>query len=692
MIYIDIETRSELDLEEVGSYKYLNHKSTEIILCAYAFGEGPINLWKCLEQPMPDDLREGLLDPWQTIIAHNSSFERTAFRTLLGITIPVERFDDTMIRARYLSLPGSLEKIGNILDIQSKKLTEFFIKDESMVGLFCIPLRVGGYETLFGLEPTTYRDKDTHPKEWDKFCEYCIIDVEAMREIYKKFSKFQLPEFEYELFALNEKINDTGIYVDPVLLQGTMIVVDKEFDELRKQFQQITGIAKPKSPKAVLKYARANGYTFQSINKVFVNRALAGECNLTDECKKALKLRMQLGKSSVTKLESIKDAVEPDGRVRGLFNFMGAARTGRWTSGLVQLQNLVKATKEVEKKYDLALQLLKKGDYDAIKKEFTSPIDVACAAIRPVFRAPRGKKFIISDLSAIETRGTAWATNCNALMKIFRDKDEDGDVLDPYIYFASLMDPTKTYAEIKKLAKIDKKIRNDAKPPMLGCGYGLTPGEIKKDDEGNIVKTGLLGYGSSMGIDLNIEYAEKAVEVYRTSYKEVEAFWYALHRAFVDVVEKNEIIECGPLVLEKTGRVVRMWLPSGRALHYINPRITYEERTSRKGNPYKASIITIEGIDQKTHQWADVDTYGAKLFENAIQAICRDILGCGMIEADKRGFNIVLTCHDEIVAEVEEDSELTVKNLEDCMSITPHWAENFLIGAAGFETNYYRKD
>jgi len=685
-LYLDTETRSELDLEVVGAYKYASHPSTELLMCAYAFGEEEIKLWEPHKSPIPDELFNALCDPFQIIVAWNSQFDRLVFRNQLRLDIPVDRWIDPMVLSRYMSMPGAQEKVGNILDIKAKKLVEESPTGGSIIDYFCQPLMMGGTETLFGIEPAHYRDWDTNPKEWARLQERNIVDVEGMREIHKRLSNHPLPDFEWELFALNEKINDFGIYVDSKMIQGAMKIVDEEFKSLRKKFQDITGIAKPKSPRAVLAWARKHGYTFPSINKVFVKRALAGECPLDDKCKEALSLRMQLGKSSVAKLEAIRDAVESDGRVRGLFNFMGAARTGRWTSGLVQLQNLVKATKEVEKKYDLAIKLLRAGDYETIKKEFTNPIDVACASIRLVFRAPVYKKFIIADLSAIETRGSAWVAGCDTLMDIFRKG------LDPYIVFAALM-AGKTYEEIAAIAKLDKKIRNDAKPPMLGCGYGLTPGDISRDEEGNIVKTGLLGYASSMQIELEPEYAEKAVEVYRQSYPEIPAFWWDLDRAFVQAVETEEPQEIGPLTIERKGRVVCLWLPSGRALHYVNPQTEEVERISKRtGKPYKATSITIEGVDQKTHSWTRINTYGPKLFENVVQAICRDILAHGMIEADKAGFPIVLTCHDEIVAEVPEDSPLTVKDLEDIMCIIPNWAPGFLIGAAGFETIHYRKD
>lgn len=697
MLYLDTEFRSELDLTEVGHYKYLRHHSTELLMCAWAFGNDPVKLWQKHKEPIPEELKQGLQDDLQIICAWNCGFERIAFQQHLKIDIPVYRFEDPMIRARYMSMPGSQDKVGKILDIENKKLLETAKNDDSIIQFFCAPLKIGGAVNLFGVEPTQYRDWNTHPREWERLCARCVVDVEGMREIVKRMSKFPLPDHEYEVFALNELINDRGIYTDQMLLQGCMTVVDKEFASLRKEFQQLTGIKNPKSPSQVLAYVKKHGYTFSSIGKPFVKRALSGECTLDEECKKALSLRLQLSKSSVSKLESCDAFREPDGRIRGLFNFFGAARTGRWTSGGPQVQNLIKSTKEVEKNFELAIRLLKAGNYEEIKKNFSSPIDVACSALRPLFRAPDRRKFVIADLSAIESRGAGWVSGCVPLMEVFRLGR------DPYCAFAALMDPTRTYEDIYHEYKVLKKkdTRNNAKPPTLGCGYGLGPGVkrdedgniiIEYDEEGNVVNTGLMAYAKSMGVDLVPEYAEKAVEVFRSSYREIPQFWWDLDKAFVEVVEHEGVLEVGPLLIEKIGRVVAIWLPSGRALHYINPQVEYiEKKSKRTGRTFKAPIITIEGINQETHQWGRTTTRGPKLFENVVQAICRDILACGMLEAERRGFEIVLTCHDEIVAEVDEDSHLTYKELEEAMCVTPHWANGFLIGAEGFETQYYRK-
>lgn len=1029
VLFLDSESRNELDLTEVGSHRYCAHPSAEAILLAYAYGDDLVKVWEPLDEPMPADLRAGLEDDFQMIVAWNGpGFDRLLFKAKLGIDIPVERWIDPMVQSRYCSLPGSQEKVANILDVSTKKLIEHTSNGLSVIDFFCSPLRLGGYETLFGIEPTQWRDKTTHPKEWQQLINRVITDVEGMREIYYRLSKFPLPDHEWELFAVNEEINDRGIYTDSVLLHGAAFVGDKEQESLKKEFLELTGIAKPKSPKAVLRFLREHGYTFSSVNKQFKNRALNGECDMDAVGRRALELHGKLAKSSLSKLDAIKESVQEDGRVRGLFNFMGAARTHRFSSGLIQLQNLIKPSKEVEKKYDRALELLRRAEYDLIKKEFKSPTDVASAAVRPIFRASPGNKLLIADLAAIEVRGAAWLSGCTALSQLFRDHEMDCGFpdddehrccngRDPYITFASLMDPSKTYEELYADFKRGNKVtRTNAKPPMLGCfgentliitdngvkrivevstrdklwdgvnwvshdgcvyrgakevidfngvkvtpdheifisegesksvwdlsqnirlekqafslafgllkkakygavglidenfiisvlvlfatkkdgyfdtisnlekqqsatsvqkgwrsrhvtestidsplgpleklstglrtdimrycrdaeekelrltgtreeeflayskmytnlwtivsdypiatgkstrliektitgttkkeiyvslperritairsvcdtssltagswpqsssgnniarnieiwepspeksgkeslrsklssskktvvvstfdianagpnhrfmilteqgpllvhncGYGLAAGERSRDEEGNMVATGLLAYADSMNIDLDIEYAEQAVQVYRNAYEEIPDFWYDLHRAFVNAVENEAIIEVGPLTLEMKGKVLCMWMPSGSALHYINPTIIWEDAVSKKGNPYKRSVIYVDGIDQKTHQWTQIPTRGAKLFENAVQKICRDILGCGLIEASRRGLPVVLHCHDEIVAEVPENGNYEVEDLVDCMTQPISWAKGFLIAAEGFESEVYRK-
>lgn len=694
-----------MDLTEVGAHRYCSHPSLEIILVGYAYGDDPIKVWEPLSEPIPKDLEEGLDDPLQIIAAWNGpGFDRLAFAKKLGKSIDIERWEDLMVRSRYMSMPGSQGKVADILEIKTRKLVENVSTGQSVIDFFCSPLWMGGEITLFGLEPTHWRDKTTHPKEWNMLRNRVITDVEGMREIYYRLSQFPLPDKEYEFFAASERVNDRGVYTDSVLLHGAAFVGEKEQETLKKEFFDLTGIIKPKAQKAVLRFAREHGYTFSSLNKQFVNRALNGECNLDSVGRRALELRLKLGKSALAKLDTIKECVQEDGRVRGLFNFMGAARTHRDSSALVQLQNLIKPSKEVEKKYDLALQLLKKADYDGIKKNFTSPVDVAAAAIRPIFRASPGNKLLIADLSAIEVRGSAWLAGCSKMEQMFRDHEIDCGFpddeshrccngRDPYISFACLMDPDKTYEKVYRDFKNgNKKIRTEAKPPMLGNCYGLSAGEVFRDEEGNLASTGLLAYAKSMGIELTPQYSEDAVRIYRNEYSEVCDFWYDLHRAFVNVIENDASVEIGPLFIEKRGRVLCMHLPSGDELHYINPDVQYEDAVSKKGNSYKRSIIWVDGIDQQTHQWGRIQTRGAKIFENAVQSICRGILYEGHLEAERRGIPIVLKVHDELVAEVPENGNIEVDDLIDCMVQKISWAPGLIISAEGFESPFYTKN
>lgn len=689
MLHLDFETASELDVSEVGTWRYATHPSTKALMLGYSFGNER-SLWEPHLEPMPKRLLDALCDPWCPLAAWHSQFERLVLWKVLDIYTDIDRWTDPMIRARYCSLPGSLEKVAKILDTQTKKMAtkNLFKKNDSLKDMFCKPLRMGGEITLFGVEPTTYRDWDTHPKEWKLFREYCMDDVAAEEEILEVLKEFDLPDWEYELWKLDQEINDRGIFIDPVLLQGSMLVVERARADLRKKLIELTKLSNVNSNPQILAFVRQHGYSFSSIGKAFVKRALGGDCNLDDVAKEVLNLRTQLAKTGVNKLEACKKAVDDDGRIHHILSFYGAARTGRWSGSLLQPQNLVKASKEVESKYERALELLKAADYDSICKEYSSPLDVASAAIRPILRAKPGSTLVIADLNAIESRGAAWISGCNSLMEVFRNGR------DPYCAFAALIDPTKTYEyfyhEWKVLGK--KTNRTNAKPATLGCGYGLSGGTVEIDDEGNDVKTGLLGYADSMGIELAPDFAQKCVDIFRNAYPEIPQAWYALQEAFAKAVQTGELIELDYISMQMRGKVLCLKLPSGRSLHYINPKVTYEEKISKRGNKYQAMQISYEGIDQVTRQWTRVDTWGGKIFENVVQAICRDILAYGMVKATERGFVIVLHVHDELVAEVPEDSNLGVEELVECMCEVPDWAPGFLIGAEGFKTNFYRKE
>ena len=733
-LHLDYETRSVIPLDVRGLDNYARDPSTRVLLAAYAFGDRAVKLWQPHLNPMPDDLREALESPFVTVYAWNAAFEKAITKHVLGIDKPIQEFLDPMCNARYLSLPGGLDAAGEILgigeDVSKLKVGKRLIK------LFCEPEDLGGETTLFGVSEPTFRDWRTDPKDWELFGLYCKQDVVAERTVLKKLVKFPLPEAEWETWRLSEKINERGIPVDMTLVTGARTIVDRETAHLIEQLKKITGLENPNSVSQFLPWVQSQGYAFSSIGKVFVARAMAGECPLTDVAKTALDIRHQTAKSAVKKYTAIADTVSSDGRLRYAYQYMGAARTGRFSSLGANLANLSKPTKQVEKQLDLAVELVQKADYDGIITAFGKPLEVVTSTVRSSFRAPEGFKFVIADLNAIENRGLGYLARCEAILDVYKRG------LDPYIEFATRM-YGGTYAELWDEYKAGNSTkRTNSKPPVLGAGYSLGPGEkcqtfecescgnktvadfdshqmcrqcgCRMHGDGVAVWTGLMGYARAMGVEMSREEAVRAIEVFRSSYPEVPWLWKDMHHAAAySIRHPGEIIGVGvpqtqrereyfeslgrtvkePIISFKcTGTsVLEMILPSGRSLHYIDPEAR-EEDAEYKGKKYKRTVVTYQGKETGSQQWGPVKSHGGKWTENADQAVSRDILVHGMKLAETKGFEIVIHTYDEIVALAPVNGNLGVKELCDCMTVAPSWCgDAFPLGAEGFESDVYRK-
>lgn len=426
---------------------------------------------------------------------------------------------------------------------------------------------------------------------------------------------------------------------------------------------------------------------------------------ITELAREVLEIRRMTSKTSVNKFDAILAGVCEDGRLRHQFSFLGAQRTGRWsgkssTGTGVQLQNLAKATKEIEKKMDLAIELVQKMDYDAIVREFGQPLEVASSVIRAAFQAEEGNKLLICDLAAIEARLAAWLSGCEKMLEVFRTPE--GDI---YKAFATKLF-NKAYQEITKLE------RNLAKPAVLGACYQLGAGEEIITEAGDKIKTGLLGYSAAMGIEMTVEQAQQAIQVYRKEYKEIVQLWYDLEAASAYAVRhpgqtikvlpffKNEkwndekaVEDFKALVSFRcTGKsMLQMILPSGRSLHYLQPELEEKEFTTG-GKTYRKEVLSYMGVDQQTRQWVRQHTRGGHLMENLCQAVARDILLSGLTLAEANNMPVVAHVHDEIICEVPENGQKTWQDLADCMRTVPPWAEGLPLDAAGFESKYYRKD
>lgn len=706
--WLDWETRSESALDEVGLSNYAEHPSTQIILGQFARGDRKVQVWEPHKTKIPAELEDALLDPFTVIEAHNAIFEKLIAQNCLKITKPMEEFRCTMARCRYLSLPGGLGAAGEILGLSESQAK---IKDgKRLIRLFCEPESSGGENTLFGTSQPLFRDWSTDPADWAAFVAYGKQDVEAARAIGKKLKKFPLPDFEWETWFLSERINANGLPTDEKLIAGARFLVDKETRKLVDQLKELTGLENPNSITQLLPWLQDRGFIFDSLGKPFVARAVAGEGELSEEAKLALEIRGQTSKSSVKKYTVIADTVSPDGRLRNAYQFLGAARTGRFSSLGANLANLSKPNKQVEKELDAAIELVQKMDYDGIVARFGKPLDVVSGVLRSSFRAPEGKKFVIADLNAIEPRGVAYLSRCGPMMNIFKEG------LDPYLDFATRM-YGGTYEERLHEYKVlkDSTKRTNCKPPFIGGGYGLGPGEEKIDPITDIPTwTGLMGYSRTMGVEMSREDAILAVQAYRTAYKEVVWMWRDMQNAAAKAIRNpGQIVGVGVPQSErdreyfaKIGReiyeplisflchgtkVLEMILPSGRSLHYIDP-VAREEDSEYKGKTYKRTVIEYQGKEQGSQQWGVVTTHGGKWTEQSTQSISRDILVHGMKLAEKKGFEIVLTTYDEIGALVPVDSPLGVKELCECMSTQPEWCKDkFPLACEGFESLVYRK-
>lgn len=669
-LFLDFESRSEIDLEERGLDNYARSPSTSVLLQSYALNKDEPFLWQPHLEPFPAILSEILDDPFVKKVSWNAGFERNIYKHVLDRDIPINEWLDPMIYARHCSIPGSLAAASEVLGlgIDSAKITD----GERLIQIFCEPVCEARQETLFGSEPAIFRNWDTDPEDWKKFCDYCRQDVIAERAILRKLiNKFPLPEIEMRGWYLDQAINERGIPTDPILIQNALHIAEQTKYALELRMKKITGLDNPNSRDQLLEWAKKEKYLYNSMGKVWVQSAISGS-DISDNCREVFLMRQQASKTSWAKFETIQNIVSSDGRLRNQFSFLGSSRCGRWNGRDVQMLNLSKPTKEIESKLERVVGLVRLGKYDVIKQEFNNEMDVVSGVVRAAFRAPDGQMFDIADLSAIENRGIGWETNCAAILDVFRQGK------DPYKDFA---------ARLYKIPydAVTKEQRTIGKPGTLGCGYRLSGGEEGVDKWGNPIKTGLWGYSHAMGIFISRDDSHLSVQVFREAFPQVVHAWYDLENAIMDIVCGGPPATVCKVYFEMVDGVLVSRLPSGRCLHYIEPRIDQMEFFGKM-----KPTITYMGQDSVTKQWIRISTHGGKLLENITQAIARDVLLHGMLLADEAGLEIVLHCHDELG--ILRGTESKLDELIRCMSTVPKWAPGLILGAAGFSSQYYKKD
>lgn len=700
--FCDFETKSKADLKKVGTDNYARHPSTRVLMLALCVNDGAVGLWEPHKRPaVPKTLLDLVNDPDVIFVAHNAAFERAIFKHVLGIDIPPERWICTMAMAYSLALPGSLDQLAR----DALKLKAEFHKvaeGKRYIQLFCKP-RPRTHVTA--KNPHEFNDWSTHPQEWRDFGGYCCQDVEVERKVFLLLRKF-FPNLQevFDLWAFDQRINDAGFYLDLELIEGANAIAKEAGERFKAQLIELTGLSNPNSTTQALKWLQDRGYPFASIKKDRVKVALSdfGD-KMTDEAKKFISLRSASTKTSLKKFAAMLRAVADDGYLRNTLQFCGAGRTGRWAGRVAQLQNLPRPVKRVEKHLDYVRDLIRKADIDTLELLFGNPLDVLVSSIRSAIIAPPGKVLNVCDLSAIELCVLAWISGSEFWLNVLKEK------LDPYKAFG-------VHYLNKPYEEITKDERNECKPPALGCGYRLGGGDLVgayPDQK----KTGLWGYAESMGVQMTREASHRAVEIYRDLSPEVKQMWYDLENAARDCIRDGQPRKVGMFTFDIKAPFMRIRLPSGRYLFYCRPAVKLMRSPiqardeddnllyDKNGEPvwardedgkikYREKWQTsYEGVHQTTKAWVRIDTHGGKIIENIVQAVARDILVEGMLNARAAGFHIIGHVHDELIScDDIDDPEHTFEKLEECMRQAPAWAKGLPLDAHGFQSDFYRKD
>lgn len=631
---IDIETYSSRELQKSGVYAYVEADDFDILLFGYAFDDEPVQVVDLARgEKLPDRVREALTDPAVTKTAFNAQFERVCLARFLGEPMPAEQWDCTMARALYASLPGSLEQAALALGLHVQKDAA----GTRLINMFSKPTSDG-----------RRRLPEEDPERWEQFIAYCRQDVEVERAMRKALDP--LPPAEREMWIIDQEINAAGLMVDMGLVESA-IRINKEYSNmLLDRARKLTGLENPNSVGQLKDWLALRGMVVDSLNSKTVSELLKKAEGPTRE---VLEIRQELAKSSIKKYEAMQRAVCRDGRVRGLFQYYGASRTGRWAGRLVQVQNLPRNSLA---DLDTPRALVKAGNLDTISMLYDSVSDVLSQLIRTAFIPAPGSLLYASDFSAIEARVVAWLAGEEWRLEVFKTHGK--------IYEASASQMFGV--PVEQITK-DSPLRQKGKIAELALGY---QGGI-----GALISMGALDGG------LREDELGDLVQAWRQANPAIVRFWGRIERAAFLAIQNGKAyrLEKGLTVGCDNNRLV-ITLPSGRQLFYSQPRIEQDDR-------FNKPTITYMGVDQG-NKWTRLKTYGGKLTENIVQAIARDCLAEAIKRLHRAGYKVVLHVHDEAVAEMERGD---IREMEQIMGKPMEWAEDLPLAAEGFTTEYYRK-
>jgi DNA polymerase bacteriophage-type len=743
ILWIDFETCSAAELggkDSVGLYNYVRHPSTKVLMMAYKLpGSEIVELWQPHLNPMPDSVLTCIKNQNVILGAFNSAFERYLLQYKLGLALPASRFVDPQVGACYLSLPRDLDSCCSILGLPAHLAKDK--RGEELIKLFSVPQMTRKKK---GEEQCTYfNDWDTHPKEWEVFGEYCKGDLRAEEEVMRRLTildAWPMPPFERKLWIFDQAVNDRGMPVDRDFVEKAYRLALRSKQEALEAQNAITGLENSNSTKQLLPWVKERGYNYNTLNKNFVDAALKDpDVKMSEECRKVLTARREAASTAYTKLAAILRQVCDDGRLRNQFIYLGSSRCGRWSGSSVQLHNLARPMvlgkcPENPDGYDFenedvlndARALVYGENYDVIKARYKSVLLTIKCLIRTVFVAPKMARFQVADLNAIESRVGAWLASCNSLLDVFRPKPGKPNGNCPYLDFAAklygfIYDIIEAQYKYKgkdssalAIKKEIKAKRQVSKAGFLGSIYRQGGGDwgdgkasYTDPETGkkiyDRVRTGLWGFAYNMGVELSQEQAHTIVRAFREAYREIPQFWFALEDAVTDVLKGvNTVRRVGPngcvvidkLNVEGHGAIMRMRLPSGRCLHYVDAQLKPQKMkwADREGNEVWRDNLVYAHQNQTTGRWEHTTSHGGKLFENLVQGIARDVLACKLLDFEEADMPVVGHVHDEGLSLIPDDPfSPGVERMVEIMSQPIEWAPGLLLGADGFEDAYYRK-
>ena len=644
---IDIETYSSCDLAKSGVYRYAESSDFEVLLFGYAVDGGEVNVIDIANgEKIPAEVIAALTDESVKKFAFNAQFERVCLSRFLGYPKGEYLLPDswycTMVWSATLGLPLSLEKVGEVLGLKEQKLSV----GKDLIRFFCKPC-----EPTYANGGRT-RNRPYHARDnWETFKAYNKRDVESEMAIQRKIAMFPVLDTEWENYHLDQRINDMGIALDMDFVDHAISCDETSSRRAEERAKTLSGIKNPNSPTQLKAWLVEQGQSVDSLSKAEVARLLK---DATGNVEEILKLRQELAKSSVKKYIAMKSAVCADGRARGLIQFYGANRTGRYSGRLIQVQNL---PQNHLSDLDGARQAVKAEDISGIERKYGNVSNVLSELIRTAFVPKSGSRFIVADYSAIEARVIAWYAKEDWRIKVF---EEGGD-----IYCASASQMFKVPV-VKN--GVNGHLRQKGKIAELALGYGGSVGALKA-----------MG-ATAMGIPE--EELKPLVNAWRNSNPHIVQLWWAVDRATQYVVKSKQPYECYGLRFSYEKGILFIRLPSGRRLAYIRPRMGV--------NNFGSDCVTYEGLGG-TKKWERIESYGPKFVENIVQATARDILAGAIKRLSQRGYRITMHVHDEVVLEVP-NGRSSVEEVSRIMGETPEWAEGLCLRADGYECEFYRKE